>query len=75
MTERERYRFLCIARNIRNHQSRAWNRRTANWVLLKEFFGLGATSAYRWCDHLGINPDEYEIKVSKNPPQEATDET
>jgi hypothetical protein len=76
MTEQEKLRFICIVINIRNHQSRAWNQRTPNWVLLTNFFGLGSTSAYRWCRELGLDPDSHNGKPeSPDPPQEATDET
>ena len=52
-------RYLCICRNIRNNQSKVWNKRTMNWVLLTKYFGLGSTRAYEWCEWLGLHPEQY----------------
>ena len=57
--EKNKSRYLCIVRNIRNKQSKAWNSRTMNWVLLSDYFGLGSTLAYKWCEWLGIEPDSH----------------
>lgn len=58
-------RYLCIIRNIRNKQSKAWNKRTMNWVLLRDYFGLGSTMANRWCEWLEIDPDEYQAEAKR----------
>ena len=57
--EKNKSRYLCIVRNIRNKQSKAWNSRTMNWVLLSDYFGLGSTRAHEWCEWLGIEPDSH----------------
>lgn len=53
-------RYLCIVRSIRNNQSKAWNKRTMNWCLLVQYFGLGSTSAHEWCRRLGLDPEGYK---------------
>lgn len=55
-------RCLCIVSSIRNNKSKAWNKRTANWVLLTNYFGLGSTKAHEWCAWLGIDPDAHDAK-------------
>jgi ribosomal protein S13 len=59
--EKNKSRYLCIFRNIRNNKSKAWNKRTANWALLVEFLGIGSTSAQKWCEWLGIDPDAHSV--------------
>lgn len=56
-------RFLCILRNIRNNQSKAWNKRNLNWQVLTNFFDLGGVTSYRWCDWLGIDPEGFTIEA------------
>jgi hypothetical protein len=58
--EKNKSRYLCIVRNIRNNQSKAWNSRNMNWVLLAKYFGLGSTMSHEWCKWLGIDPELYK---------------
>lgn len=49
-------RLVCIVRNIRNRESKAWNERTPNWSLVSERFCLSSTKAREFCTSIGIDP-------------------
>ena len=58
------YRLL---RNFISHMPMTYRKRTANWVIVKEFlqFGTsqgGATSSKKKCVMLGIDPDGYTLE-------------
>ncbi len=51
-----------ILSNVRRILSRAYNKRTPNWVLACEVFAVGSTSAMRICKEAEIDPSGYTIK-------------
>lgn len=54
-------RVRCIISNFRSSHSKAWNKRTLNWVAVRNLFGYGSGSASKLCQDLGIDPDGYTI--------------
>ena len=58
-------RLLCVVRNIRSKNSKAWNKRTVNWVLISDYFGYGSTSATKLCNELGIDPDGFRAAITQ----------
>ncbi len=46
---------------LRHTHSKAWNKRTQNWVIVKHLVGCGMGASYKWCEKVGVDPDGYEI--------------
>lgn len=59
--EREN-RIRLIMSNVRRLLSKAQNKRMPNWVLYKNVFGVGRTTAYKTMNEMGIDPETTEIK-------------
>lgn len=58
---------LLIMRNVR----RLIKKKPANWILYKEVFGTGSTTAFKRCRELGLDPestDLYPVIKSPSPP-------
>jgi hypothetical protein len=58
MAHRSHFFLLSNARRICD----AKTRRSANWVLARELFAVGSTSARKICIDAGIDPDALDIK-------------
>ena len=52
---------IIVLKNVRRLMSKAWNKRTANWILIKEVFGCGAARAYAKCQELNIDADGFDL--------------
>tara|TARA_R100001480_G_scaffold148290_1_gene147579 strand:+ start:394 stop:606 length:213 start_codon:yes stop_codon:yes gene_type:complete len=50
-----------LLRNVREQHSKAWNKRSPNWVLIKNVLGKGSTTAFNFCKEIGIEADSTEI--------------
>lgn len=51
-----------VMQNLRLLMTKAWNRRTPNWVAVSRLTGHGSGMSCQFCRDLGVDPDAYEFK-------------
>lgn len=52
---------MIIMRNVRRMIT-GRIRQPENWILVKEIFGCGSTTAYKICSEMGVDPDSKTTK-------------
>jgi hypothetical protein len=55
-------KLYIVLSNVRRLKSKAWGKRNPNWVIVRDVFGVGSTTAVNHCRNNNIDPDAYEVK-------------
>ena len=53
--------WIKIFYNVRKLKSKAWNKRTQNWIVVMEVIACGSTKAKQMCLQIGCDPYAYDF--------------